>query len=367
LIPKRKYPIINEFLAKNSSNIQDEHGEYDSWIELYNPYEDSIYLANLSMTAQAHITNRWYLPDIYLKPKEYLIIWADNQMYQGSLHTNFDLSKYTNNLLSLFDINGTTIDWCYYHGHVVNQSEGRYPNATIGAWSRFTKPTPGASNDITENIVINEFMAKNISTIADENGEYDDWIELFNKGENSACIADLYLTDDLQYPKKWKLPNINIQPGDYLIVWADNQPEQGELHSNFMLDDDGEQLALFGPDGKTFFDNYTYGDQSPDISEGKFPNGSSYWAYFSIPTPGAFNMPTSVDENEASNLKVFPNPTHGNIIYFNKEVSCIIYNSKGQLILNKVDVKTIDISRLQNGLYLLVTDEGEKIKLIKSE
>ncbi len=365
-IPQRKYPIINEFLSRNTSNIQDEYGEYEPWIELYNPHEDSIYLGNLSMTDQAHITERWYLPDIYMDSKEYLIIWADKDTYQGPFHANFDL-RYANNLLSLYDINGIKLDNYYYHNHIKNQSEGRYPNASIGAWSRFIKPTPGESNDKAENIIINEFMAKNTSTIADENGEYNDWIELFNKGEDSACIADLYLTDDLQYPKKWKLPDKYIQAGGYLIVWADNQPEQGDLHANFKLDDDGEQLALFGPDGKTYFDNYTFSNQSPDISEGKFPNGSSNWAYFSTPTPGAFNTPNSVGENEVSNLKVFPNPTHGNIIYFNKEVSCIIYNSKGRLLINKVDIKTVDISRLQNGLYLLVTDEGEKIKLIKSE
>lgn len=363
-IPQRKYPIINEFLVWNSSNIQDEYDEYDSWIELFNPWQDSVLLGTLSLRGAVE-DDSWQLPNVYMKPNGYLIIWADNQTYQGPLHGDIDL-EHNNNQLALLDIHGSIIDKHYYLGHDRDVSEGRFPNASAGEWKKFPVPTPGMTNGYYANLKINEFMASNTSAIADEYGEFDDWIELFHTGgEDSAIIINYYLSDDPEYPKKWQLPNVFLQAGEYVLIWADNQTEQGKFHANFKLDDDGEMISLYDGDGNIVLDSIIFNSQSADISLGRFPNASNSWAYFTIPSPGDYNLPTSVDENISPQLKAYPNPTSDNIIYFNKEINCKVYNAYGQYLCDKNKINYINLEAYPSGIYLLETDKGESLRIIK--
>ena len=91
-----------------------------------------------------------------------------------------------------------------------------------------------------ENIFINEFMANNDSFYADEFGEFDDWIEIYNANEEPVDLSGLFLSDNPVYQDKWKFPgNTVINSGEYLIVWLDDDPGQGDLHTNFKLDESG--------------------------------------------------------------------------------------------------------------------------------
>jgi hypothetical protein len=93
-----------------------------------------------------------------------------------------------------------------------------------------------------EGLVLNELMADNASTLQDEYNEYDDWIEIANGGDAPLALGDLTLTDDLAFPGAYSLPDLTLQPGEYLIIWADNQPLQGANHAPFRLDAQGESL-----------------------------------------------------------------------------------------------------------------------------
>lgn len=139
-------------------------------------------------------------------------------------------------------------------------------------------------------LFINEFMASNTRSVADELGEFDDWIEIFNAGENSINLQNLYLTDDLSNPTKWMFPNVTLPAKDFLILWADDSVNQGVLHTNFKLSADGESIGIF--DGSNFIDSVTFGQQKADISYGRFPDGSDNWFFYSTPSPGSTN-PTS--------------------------------------------------------------------------
>ena len=143
-------------------------------------------------------------------------------------------------------------------------------------------------------LVINELLARNDLGAADPQGEKDDWIEIYNSGEEAINIGGMYLTDDLSEPTMWRIPNDNlrattISPGDYLLIWADNDTADAGLHASFELDADaGDEIGLFDTDGTTLLDSVTFGDQTPDVSYGRDPDATSNLVTLH-PTPGASN------------------------------------------------------------------------------
>jgi len=191
----------------------------------------------------------------------------------------------------------------------------------------------------TVSVCINEFITDQDKIFADSNDEYDDWIELYNYSDKPIDLNGMYFSDDLNNPAKFQIladdvNNMVLQPGDYQIFWADNQPEQGGNHLNFKLSSDGERLGLFDLDGKTCIDYIFYNQQCENISMGRIPDGSSNWAFIDTPTPGKANISGGTAKVESVS---YPNPfnttTH---IMFNlpqpTRVKLQIYNIKGQLV-----------------------------------
>jgi len=145
-------------------------------------------------------------------------------------------------------------------------------------------------------IVINEFMASNNSSIQDPQGQYDDWIELYNYGVVAVDVGGMYLTDNLSEPAKWQIPSNNsvvtiIPAGGFLLIWADNNTDDAGLHANFQLSADGEEIGLFDTDGNTLINSVTFGAQVVDVSYGRYPDANNAWQYMSFPTPGRENSP----------------------------------------------------------------------------
>ena len=143
-------------------------------------------------------------------------------------------------------------------------------------------------------LVINEFMAKNDSICQDTFGEYDDWIEIYNTGESALNIGGMYFSDDPTNLRKSQIQGIDpektiIEPGKFLIIWADNDVEQGVLHLNFKLNGSGESIILTQSNGITVVDSISYDLQTTDISMGRSPNGTNNWIFINHPTPGESN------------------------------------------------------------------------------
>jgi hypothetical protein len=139
-------------------------------------------------------------------------------------------------------------------------------------------------------LVINELMASNDKCTRDPQGQYDDWIEIYNYSPDDIDIGDMYLTDDLSVPTKWRIPSATIIPaGGYLLIWADNDIDDTGLHANFQLDSDGEEIGLVDTDGQTFIDDITFPDQTTDLSYGRFPDATDNWSFLAVPTPGTEN------------------------------------------------------------------------------
>lgn len=144
-------------------------------------------------------------------------------------------------------------------------------------------------------LYINEFLASNDLCNTDENGEYDDWIEIYNPGPEAVDVGGMYISDDNTNPTVWQIPTTapdttTIQPGGFLLLWADKQTGQGVLHVNLKLSSGGEDVVLSAPNGTTVIDSYTYSAQTTDVSMGRNPDGSDNWVTFDTPTPGASNQ-----------------------------------------------------------------------------
>jgi hypothetical protein len=152
------------------------------------------------------------------------------------------------------------------------------------------------NTDALPNLVINEFMAFNSACCPDVQGatqEFDDWIEIYNKGTVAVNIAGMYLSDNKSNPFNYKIPGDNpslttIPPGGFILLWADNSPSQGILHLDFGLNNLGEDVGLYYLDGRTI-DEYTFGAQSENTSLGRTTNGAVTWKVFGTPTPGRSN------------------------------------------------------------------------------
>jgi hypothetical protein len=165
-------------------------------------------------------------------------------------------------------------------------------------------------------LVINEIMAANTKTIADPQGEYDDWIELYNKGSKTISLSGMYLSDKSDNLKKWQFPdNTLMKAGEYLIIWADeNGKATPGIHTNFKLSASGEGVYITSSDetGNLLIDSVGFGVQKDDISYGRYPNGSGEFRTMQ-PTPGTENLDAVDVQNDAQgdkypNINIFPNP-----------------------------------------------------------
>ncbi len=216
-------------------------------------------------------------------------------------------------------------------------------------------------------LFINEFMAGNDSTIADENGEYDDWIEIYNGDNVPVWLGDKHLTDNFENQGKWQMPDYTMQPGEFVLFWADKDPEQGPFHTNFKLSKIGEEIGIFDSESTGFavLDSITYGEQQSDISMGRETDGADIWVFFNQPTPGESNIPGAIDEQILlASIKVFPNPVTDGVIYFDRYYNLKLINSFGQIVLEGENVSLLDVSRFGKGIYIIITDEGLTAKVV---
>ncbi len=160
-------------------------------------------------------------------------------------------------------------------------------------------------------VLINELMAHNAGSLQDSSGDYDDWIELYNYGTEPVDVAGLYLTDDPTDATKWRIPAAGpgvttIGPGGFLLIWADDEAEEGPLHANFKLSTSGESVALYDAGGIRL-DSVTFEELAADASYGRLPDGTGQWRTFATATPGRSNREGA---NEIVICEIMYHPYH---------------------------------------------------------
>ena len=215
--------------------------------------------------------------------------------------------------------------------------------------------------------VINEFMADNGTTVADPQGHFDDWIEIYNPGSGTIDLGGMYLTDDLLNPTQWQFPAGTFLGADsYLLVWADEDvlDNPSGLHANFKLSAGGEEIALFSADGTTLLDSIAFGSQTEDISYGRFPNGGSPWYFMDSPSPNAANTSAQSEEvyfsrlggvmTESFTLKLSTPSDSGDIRYTTDgsipSTGSTLYNDASGISINNSNSRRIRARAFQSGL-----------------
>ena len=161
-------------------------------------------------------------------------------------------------------------------------------------------------NKANAQVVINEFQASNASTIADPgNGEFNDWLELFNTGNNPVDLTNWHLSDSGN-PTEWSFPDGTAIPAlGFLLLWADGSGLG--LHTSFKLGASGESLTLFNQND-TKVSEVIYVEQPTDISYGLQTDGNQPWGYFKLPTPGASNTTSVFYSDYVRQAPVFSRP-----------------------------------------------------------
>ena len=227
-----------------------------------------------------------------------------------------------------------------------------------------------------QTVAINEFMASNDSTsmIVDEFDESDDWVELYNNSGQAIDLSNYYLSDDATELDKWQIPSgISIASNGYLIIWTDKDDEQGDLHTNFKLNKEGEQIILSTPQ-LDVVDSLSFGEQETNVSMARIPNGTGNFTP-RAPTFGSNNdEPVAVSTPIREDFRVFPNPAQINLwIDFrntefsdeNQSAEFQMLNPAGQVVksksLERFDASTVirlNISDLPEGLYLVEIISG---------
>ena len=152
-------------------------------------------------------------------------------------------------------------------------------------------------------VVISEFMASNTRTLADEDGEFVDWIELHNTGTTPVNLSGWSLTDSPASPTQWRFPATNLQVGAYMVVFAsgkDRRTSGAPLHTNFRLSGGGEYLALVGPDGTTIASEFNpaFPSQVSDISYGV---DSGFRLNLFLPTNGVGRLRVPISGADGAN------------------------------------------------------------------
>ncbi|MBT4484895.1 MAG: hypothetical protein HOC71_14585, partial [Candidatus Latescibacteria bacterium] len=98
--------------------------------------------------------------------------------------------------------------------------------------------------------LINEVMSSNASTIQDEDGDYSDWIEIYNPGDSPIDLAGYGLSDRADDPFKWVFPSCIINPGQYLLVFASGKDRKTYVNHRETIIDKGDEWKYIIPDSE---------------------------------------------------------------------------------------------------------------------
>ncbi len=214
--------------------------------------------------------------------------------YELQVSSSDDFSSIVADMTDIADItkqlNVTLLENTTYFWRVRGQNAAR-----DGEWSSigsFTTLELFQAFDIR----LNEISASNKNFKDDEDGDFEDWIEIYNMGDSPLSLDKFGLSDDALNPFKWKFPDVILLPGEYILVWAsdkDRTDVDGPLHTNFKIAAEGESIILTSADGVTL-DVFPSVSMDDDESYGRFPNGLGEWGLSAVPSPGETNEATDV-------------------------------------------------------------------------
>ncbi|HWS28953.1 MAG TPA: lamin tail domain-containing protein [Clostridia bacterium] len=287
---------LSEVLAKNK-NIPASDGGFYPYAELYNSSSFPLYLSSFYLTDDETEPQKWQIEGETLQPGQYALIFftgKEGVLNGGEICAPFKLGS-EDTYLILYDSGFTE---CARLTWGLDMPEG----VSVTEDGKFTAfPTPAAENsavrfesldfsDMTEfdPVRINEVLVGNRYGLSDEDGDRGAWVELYNGSDAAISLNGYYLSDELDSPFKWALPDTELASHAYKIVFLSGKDKFGEqLHSSFRLSKSDGMLVLCSKNGLKL-DRVSYEPSiGDDISIGR--DGTGAWKYFASPTPDAEN------------------------------------------------------------------------------
>jgi hypothetical protein len=370
--------FINEVQTNNVSTWKDLSNEYDSWFEIYNPNGFQVNMAGYSIELSNGST--WTFPTndpvrTAIPSGEFKLFWADGEPSEGSHHTSFTLGN-SAITLTLKGPDNTVVDTYNVPAMSTNQSYGRQTDGSVTS-ILFSTPTPEVTNALVivvpPTLYINEVLTVNVNDTMDNILQHEDWFEIYNPNAFSVNLSGYYFSDNPENPRKWKVPSyvpdsVTVDANGWLLFWADEDTDQGAVHSSFKLNNSAETLRFTSPDGITLIDEIAWMDMNRDTSYGRITDGASNWWSFIESTPALSNNQgvLSVTESDESEIviNVFPNP-FGEILHFSLEVNVSVFAVDGRMIDVFNEVNSINTSEWVSGYYLIAFENGQFVRVIK--
>jgi hypothetical protein len=140
---------------------------------------------------------------------------------------------------------------------------------------------------------ISEVVANNVNGLRDEAGGTPDWVEIRNCSAEAVSLKGVTLGHNFfgDGERMTFADGVSLEPGQHLVIYADDKPEQGQLHAPFKLNVSGDQLFLTGvtaSGARYLIDSLSYGPQTADTALARLGCGGPWVA--STPTPSAGNV-----------------------------------------------------------------------------
>ena len=244
---------ITEISVTNNGYSSD-HGIFCDWIELYNAGSEAADLSGFTLSDNVGNSKYVFPGGTRIDAGSYLVVYCSIDV-SGDTIAPFGLSKFGGETVVLKNPMGLVAEivdtYPLESGSQMllesdswittdNSSPG-YPNTDAG-YASFIRDI-GAEPGI---ISISEVMSDTMALLPDSDGEFSDWIELYNSGDKSVNLQGWCLSDDLKDPKKWVFPDLEILPGERLIVYCSGKDAvlDNQVHTNFSLSSSGEVLIL---------------------------------------------------------------------------------------------------------------------------
>ena len=288
---------ISEVMTSNRDTIPDAEGNYYDWVEIHNTTDTEIDMTGCALSDDPLSVGKFVFPTGTKIPANgYLIVYCSGAEGMG-LHAPFRIAD--DETLLLLDATGRIIESIDLFGVLKGNTISRAEDNT---WFEFY-PTPGYPNTEeglsayrdtvfstgeADGLYINEFMAVNGITASDCDGEYSDWIELYNSTDTDINLTGYFLSDSKDEIRKYAFASGTVIPAkSYLLVFCSGKAIDSsiELHAPFKLNSFSESVVLSAPNGSVV-DSLDYGSQETDISMARLPDGTGEFMLCDYPSPG---------------------------------------------------------------------------------
>ncbi len=289
--------VVNEVLPSNQGNFINEYGQIVGYIEVKNVSDEAINLSDYYISNDASCPYKYQFEDVVLQPGEIYAIYATDATIENSTVTGF---SFTNKAGYVVIAKAGTLVQKLQYSNLTNglayirNDDGSYSASSFLSFG-YENTSDGIAafqseyQIIPDGLIISEVMNNNHTMLAQNSGNYYDWIELYNNSDSSINLSDYYLSTSDDSLMAYQLPDVTLQPGEYYVIMCSgdsNLSNQSYKHAGFKIGSN-ESIYLTTADG-TIVDCMYVAEVPTDYSYGRIL-GSAGFYYMSTPTPNAAN------------------------------------------------------------------------------